>query len=44
MSENKQYVSALDVGTSKVIALIGEVVADEINIVGMGLSESRGLK
>ena len=44
MAENKQYVSALDVGTSKVIALIGEVVADEINIVGMGLAESRGLK
>ena len=44
MAENKQYVSALDVGTSKVIALIGEVVADEINIVGMGLAESRGLR
>ena len=44
MVEKKQYVSALDVGTSKVIALIGEVVDDEINIVGMGLSESRGLK
>ena len=44
MAENKQYVSALDGGTSKVIALIGEVVADEINIVGMGLAESRGLK
>ncbi|MDO4656631.1 cell division protein FtsA [Kingella sp. (in: b-proteobacteria)] len=44
MAENKQYVSALDVGTSKVIALIGEVAADEINIVGMGLAESRGLK
>ena len=44
MAENKQYVGALDVGTSKVIALIGEVVADEINIVGMGLAESRGLK
>ena len=44
MAEHKQSVSALDVGTSKVIALIGEVVADEINIVGMGLAESRGLK
>ncbi|ULJ59549.1 cell division protein FtsA [Wielerella bovis] len=44
MAENKQYVSALDVGTSKVIALIGEVVNDDINIVGMGLAESRGLK
>lgn len=44
MNENKLYVSALDVGTSKIIALIGEVVEDEINIVGMGQTESHGLK
>ena len=44
MNENKQYVCALDIGTSKVIALIGEVVDDEINIVGMAEAESRGLK
>ena len=44
MAESKQYVSALDIGTSKVIALIGEVVDGEIHIVGLGESESRGLK
>ena len=31
-----KYISALDIGTSKVIALIGEVPADnEIHIVGL---------
>lgn len=44
MNDNKQYVCALDVGTSKVIAVIGEVVDDEINIVGIAETESRGLK
>lgn len=42
--ENKQYISALDIGTSKVIALIGELIDDEIHIVGIGQAQSRGLK
>ena len=42
--ENKQYVCALDIGTSKVIALIGEIIDEEIHIVGLGQVESRGLK
>lgn len=43
--DNKQYLSALDIGTSKVIALIGEIGDDnEIHIVGLGQSPSRGLK
>ncbi|WP_107688153.1 cell division protein FtsA [Neisseria wadsworthii] len=42
---NKQYISALDIGTSKVIALIGEIGDDnEIHIVGLGQAPSRGLK
>lgn len=44
MVENKQYISALDIGTSKVIALIGELIDDEIHIVGIGQAPSRGLK
>lgn len=44
MAEQKQYISALDVGTSQVLALIGEVVDDEVHIVGVGVAESRGLK
>ncbi|WP_066570052.1 cell division protein FtsA [Snodgrassella sp. CFCC 13594] len=45
MVKGKKYISALDIGTSKVIALIGEVQDDnEIHIVGLGQSPSRGLK
>ncbi|WP_274572587.1 cell division protein FtsA [Neisseria leonii] len=45
MVKGKQYVTALDIGTSKVIALIGEVHEDgEIQIVGLGQAPSRGLK
>ncbi|XXQ69477.1 cell division protein FtsA [Neisseriaceae bacterium B1] len=40
----KQYISALDIGTSQVLALIGEVVDNQIHIVGVGEAESRGLK
>ncbi|STZ76890.1 cell division protein FtsA [Bergeriella denitrificans] len=43
--EQGKYISALDIGTSKVIALIGEVQEDnEIHIVGLGQAPSRGLK
>ena len=45
MVKGKHYISALDIGTSKVIALIGEVQEDnEIHIVGIGQAPSRGLK
>ena len=37
MVKGKHYISALDIGTSKVIALIGEVQKDnQIHIVGIG--------
>lgn len=37
-----KYISALDIGTSKVIALIGEVQEDnEIHIVGLGQAPCR---
>ena len=38
MSNNKQLVGALDIGTSKTIVLIGEVQDDdkEIHIIGFG--------
>lgn len=39
------YVFALDVGTSKVAALVGEVLADgQIKIVGLGRHPNKGLK
>ena len=45
MVKGKKYISALDIGTSKVIALIGEVQEDkEIHIIGLGQAPSRGLK
>ena len=41
----KHYISAIDIGTSKVIALIGEVQEDNgIHIIGIGQAPSRGLK
>lgn len=42
--ELKQYVSALDIGTSKVVAVIGEIADNRLHIVGFGEHESRGLK
>jgi len=45
MSNNKQLVGALDIGTSKTIVLIGEVQNDdEIHIIGFGQAPSHGLK
>lgn len=43
MKDNK-YVCALDIGTSKVIALIAEMTDDETQIVGLGQAPARGLK
>jgi cell division protein FtsA len=41
----KNLVVGLDIGTSKVVALVGEIKADEtIEIVGIGTHPSRGLK
>ncbi len=41
----KNLIVGLDIGTSKVVALIGEISDDNsINIVGLGHHPSRGLK
>ncbi|KTD28009.1 MULTISPECIES: cell division protein FtsA [Legionella] len=41
----KNIITGLDIGTSKVVALIGEVTADgTIEIIGIGSHPSRGLK
>ena len=41
----KNIISGLDIGTSKIIALIGEVTSDgAIEIIGVGRHPSRGLK
>ena len=42
---DKNLIVGLDIGTSKVVAIVGEVVSDgEIEIVGLGSHPSRGLK
>ena len=42
---DKNLIIGLDVGTSKVAALVGEVHADNsIEVIGMGVQPSRGLK
>jgi cell division protein FtsA len=43
--ENKDLIVALDIGTSKVVAIVAERFADDrIEIIGMGNQDSRGLK
>ncbi len=43
--ENKDLIVALDIGTSKVVAIVAERFPDDrIEIIGMGNQESRGLK
>jgi cell division protein FtsA len=43
--ENKNLVVGLDIGTSKVVAIVAELLPDNrLNIIGMGGHESRGLK
>jgi len=42
---DKNLIVGLDIGTSKVVAIVGEVTAgDEIEIIGLGSCQSRGLK
>ena len=42
---DKNMIIGLDIGTSKVVAIVGEVNAEgEIEIVGLGSHPSRGLK
>ena len=42
---DKNLIVGLDIGTSKVVAIVGEIGADgQIEIIGLGSSRSRGLK
>jgi cell division protein FtsA len=44
-ADNSNMIVGLDIGTSKVVAIVGEVKADgSLNIVGIGSHRSRGLK
>jgi cell division protein FtsA len=41
---NNDFIVSLDIGTSKVRVIIGEIVNGTINIIGVGSSESEGLR
>ena len=43
--DNKEIIVGLDIGTTKVVALVAEVSPEgRLNIIGMGSQDSRGLK
>ena len=51
MARKERYLVGLDVGTSKVTAVVGEMLdgagrdgVDAIDIVGLGVAESRGIR
>src|SRR6056300_515302 len=42
---DKNLIVGLDIGTSKIVAIVGEITVDEeIEIIGIGSNQSRGLK
>jgi cell division protein FtsA len=42
---DKNLLVGLDIGTSKIVAIVGEITADDgIEVIGLGSSRSRGLK
>ena len=44
MARKERYLVGLDVGTSKVTAVVGEILDGGLDIVGMGVAESRGIR
>ncbi len=44
MAKDKNLIVGLDIGTSKVVAIVGEVSDNEVEIIGIGQHPSRGLK
>lgn len=45
MARKDRYLVGLDVGTSKVTAIVGEVMEDDgLDIIGVGVADSRGIK
>ena len=44
MARRERYLVGLDVGTSKVTAVVGELLDDGVDVVGLGVAESRGIR
>jgi cell division protein FtsA len=43
--DSKDLIVGLDIGTSKIVALVAEVTPEgRLNVIGMGSQESKGLK
>ncbi|MEQ8272174.1 MAG: cell division protein FtsA [Deltaproteobacteria bacterium] len=44
MGKNENIVVGLDIGTTKICAIVGEVTPDGIDVIGIGTSASKGLR
>ncbi|MEP7084815.1 MAG: cell division protein FtsA, partial [Betaproteobacteria bacterium] len=45
MRDNKNLIVGLDIGTSKIVAIVSEVTPEgALNVIGLGTQPSRGLK
>ena len=45
MARKERYLVGLDVGTSKVAAIVGEMIDNErFEVIGLGVAESRGIR
>ncbi len=44
VKDSKNLVVGLDIGTSKIVAIVAEVTDEGLNVIGMGTQPSRGLK
>jgi cell division protein FtsA len=45
LARNERYVVGLDIGTSKVCTVVGELIDEGgVDVIGLGVSESKGLK
>lgn len=44
MAKDKNLIVGLDIGTSKIVAIVGEVAGHEVEVIGLGQHPSHGLK
>jgi cell division protein FtsA len=44
LQANEKIIVGLDIGTTKICAVVGEILGDEINIIGVGSHPSTGLR
>ena len=44
MQGNEKIIVGLDIGTTKICAVVGELLEDEINVIGVGSPPSTGLR